>query len=177
MSEQMSNGARAVMMISAAAIFLGGIGWGVDALTRRVDLGGRIGELAREAGLKSELPPAPAPEPPVPVAEQPVAPAVAPADVPVRVGGETGVPPKLIVRVPPEYPEVARRARIQGVVILEAEIDRFGRVTSTRVIKGLPMGLSEAAQAAVGQWQFAPAEREGRWVASLHTVTVNFRLE
>ena len=88
---QMSNGARTVMMIFTAAVVLGGIGWGVDALTRRADLGGRIDELAKEAGLKNEPAPAPAPEP-APVADQPAAPTVAPDDVPVRVGGEVRPP-------------------------------------------------------------------------------------
>jgi TonB family protein len=179
MSEQMSNGARTVMMIVVAAIVLGGIGWGVDALIRRSDLADRIGELARAASRKTEPPPAPAPAPPpTPVTETTEAPAPPPRDEePVRVGGEVSALPQPLQRVPPQYTEVARRARIQGVVILEAEIDREGRVTSTRVLKGLPMGLSEEAEKALAQWRFVPAHRGGEPVPSLTTVTINFRLE
>src|SRR4029079_8505454 len=66
---------------------------------------------------------------------------------PVRVGGEVTAPEK-VSGLEPSYTEIARRARVQGVVILEATIDRSGKVTSTRVLKGLPMGLDEKARQA-----------------------------
>lgn len=95
---------------------------------------------------------------------------------PVRVGGDVTAPER-ISGDDPAYTEVARRARIQGVVILEATIDRGGRVTSTRVLKSLPMGLDAKAREAVASWRFKPARQDGRPVTVLYTVTVNFRLE
>src|SRR6185436_8436036 len=94
---------------------------------------------------------------------------------PVRVGGEVSAPVKLSGREP-AYTEAARRARIQGVVILEATIDRQGEVTATRVLKGLPMGLDAEAEDAVRSWRFAPARRAGEPVSVLFTVTVKFRV-
>jgi protein TonB len=95
---------------------------------------------------------------------------------PLRVGGEV-TPPEIVSRVEPKYTEVARRARITGVVILEAVIDRRGSVVGTRVLKGLPMGLDQAAIDAVSQWKFRPATLGGNPVAVYFTVTVNFRLK
>ena len=62
-------------------------------------------------------------------------------------------PPELIKRINPEYPEVARKARIQGVVILEAIIDKEGNVTNVRVLRGLPMGLSRRRRTRCMRWQ------------------------
>lgn len=95
---------------------------------------------------------------------------------PARVGGEVTAPEK-ISGGDPSYTEVARRARIQGVVIVEAAIDREGKVTSTRVLKSLPLGLDEKARQAVAGWRFAPAQRDGKPVPVLYTVTVNFRVK
>jgi TonB family protein len=58
--------------------------------------------------------------------------------------------------VAPIYPQVAREARREGVVILEAVIDASGNVTSVRVLKGDPL-LDQAALDAVQQWKFTPA--------------------
>ncbi|HXT19958.1 MAG TPA: energy transducer TonB, partial [Thermoanaerobaculia bacterium] len=63
---------------------------------------------------------------------------------PYRVGGEV-TPPVKISGADPVYTELARRARLTGVVIVEALIDERGSVTSSRVLKGLPMGLDKAA--------------------------------
>ena len=95
---------------------------------------------------------------------------------PVRVGGGVTAPEK-VSGGDPAYTEVARRARVQGVVILEATIDREGRVRSTRVLKTLPFGLDEKAREAVSGWRFTPARQDGRPVTVLYTVTVNFRLK
>ena len=94
---------------------------------------------------------------------------------PYRVGGEV-VPPRKISGDQPVYTEAARRARIQGVAILEALIDERGEVTSARVLKGLPMGLDDAAVDAVKTWKFTPAMRRGEPVAVYFILTVDFRL-
>src|SRR5262249_54096776 len=61
----------------------------------------------------------------------------------VRVGGEVTAPTVIMPRVEPQYTELARKARIEGVVIIEAIIDRAGNVTDARVLKPLPLGLDQ----------------------------------
>ncbi len=95
---------------------------------------------------------------------------------PMRVGGDIQAPDK-IVNVPPEYPELARRARLAGVVILEATIDREGNVVNVNVLRGLGLGLDEAAKNAVSQWKYTPTFYNGRPVEVLLTVTVQFQLQ
>ncbi len=92
-----------------------------------------------------------------------------------RVGGDV-LPPVKIHAPPPRYTEIARKARIQGLVILEAVIDATGKVTDVRLIKGLPMGLEQAAIEAVRQWRFEPATLNGKPVAVLYNLTINFTL-
>ena len=84
--------------------------------------------------------------------------------------------PEVISRVDPVYPEDARRARISGIVILEAEIDDQGNVVWVHVLKPLPYFLSDAAADAVRQWKFAPATVDGKPVAVLFNLTTNFKL-
>jgi protein TonB len=95
---------------------------------------------------------------------------------PLRVGGDVK-PPQVIFRVEPPYTEPARRSRVQGVVILEAIIDREGNVTDVRVLKPLPDGLDEAARQAVLQWKFKPGTKNGEPVPVIFSLTVNFRLQ
>ena len=64
--------------------------------------------------------------------------------------------PQKIVDVAPVYPPVAQRARVEGVVILEAVIDAQGRVASVRVLRSIAL-LDQAAAEAVKQWRFTPA--------------------
>lgn len=94
---------------------------------------------------------------------------------PMRVGGDIQAPERLVY-VPPEYPELARRARLSGVVILEATIDRDGNVTNVNILRGLGLGLDESAVRAVSQWQYTPTFYNGRPVEVLLTVTVQFQL-
>jgi len=95
---------------------------------------------------------------------------------PMRVGGDIQAPERLVY-LPPEYPELARRARLAGVVILEATIDREGNVTNVNVLRGLGLGLDEAAVKAVSQWKYTPTFYNGRPVEVLLTVTVQFQLQ
>jgi len=83
--------------------------------------------------------------------------------------------PKRIAYTAPEYPEIARLARVQGTVILEAVLDVTGRVHSVRVLKSIPL-LDEAATRAVRQWRYTPTELNGIPVQVLMTITVNFQL-
>jgi TonB family protein len=94
----------------------------------------------------------------------------------VTPGGEVE-PPQVVVRVQPVYTEAARRARIEGVVIVQAVVDREGRVVEAHVLKSLPMGLDEAAKEAVSHWKFKPATRRGEPVDCYLTLTVSFRLQ
>jgi protein TonB len=97
-------------------------------------------------------------------------------EAPIRIGGEV-VPPELITKVQPVYPEIARKARVQGVVIVEAIIDKQGNVVEGRILRGLPMGVSEAAVAAIHKWKYRPAILNGRPVSVYLTVTVTFTLQ
>jgi protein TonB len=97
-------------------------------------------------------------------------------DGPIYVTGDVQKPEK-ITSPPPVYTEIARKARIQGVVIVQAIIDEQGNVTNVSVLKGLPMGLSEAAESAVKQWKFKPAVLNGRPVSVYFNLTVNFQLQ
>ena len=94
---------------------------------------------------------------------------------PVHVGGEIKEPKKL-KHVNPEYPQAAKEARVQGVVILECLINRDGTVGEMKLQQSVPM-LDEAAKAAVGQWVYTPTLLNGVAVPVIMTVTVNFRLQ
>jgi protein TonB len=94
----------------------------------------------------------------------------------VRYNGTMSRPVQLSGRQP-RYSELARRAGIQGTVILEAIIDKKGRVSNVRILKGLPMGLDAEAVAAVQDWTFEPAKMEGRPVSVYFTLTVNFQIQ
>ncbi len=87
------------------------------------------------------------------------------------------VPPVKIFYPQPQYTEDARRARIQGVVILEATINREGEVVDVRVLKGLPMGLDQSALETAKQWRFKPATENGKPVAVFFNLLVNFSLQ
>mgnify|MGYP003572783853 FL=1 len=97
---------------------------------------------------------------------------------PVRfvVGGNITEPEKLS-GPNPIYPEAARRARIQGVVVLECTIGKDGTVTEAKVLRGLPLGLTEAAQDAVRKWKFKASTLNGKPVEVLYILTVRFNLQ
>ena len=95
--------------------------------------------------------------------------------VPVRLHSGMKAPQR-IVDVAPAYPPIARNARVQGVVILEAVIDATGRVESVRVLRSIPL-LDQAAVDAVRQWRFTPALLNTEAVPVVMTVTVNFTLQ
>jgi protein TonB len=97
---------------------------------------------------------------------------------PVRfvVGGNITEPEKLS-GPNPVYPEAARRARIQGVVVLECTIGKQGNVQDVKVLRPLPLGLTEAAVDAVKKWKFKASTLNGKPVEVLYILTVRFNLQ
>jgi protein TonB len=131
-----------------------GVGAGVSAVGP-----GTIGPSLIAADAR----PVPLPPPPRPVKRPPE-----------RVS--TGVQEsKLVHRVDPVYPELARRARVSGVVILEVTVDEEGNVADIRVLRGHPL-LDEEAVRAVRQWKYSPTLLNGEPVPVIATVTVIFSL-
>jgi protein TonB len=96
-------------------------------------------------------------------------------EAPVRAIGQIK-PPKLIKQVDPTYPEIARQARVEGVVIIEATTDIYGRVQSIKVLRSIPL-LDQAALDAVRQWVYEPMIINGRPRGVIFTVTVRFQLK
>jgi protein TonB len=95
---------------------------------------------------------------------------------PTRVRVSSGVSTGLLIRkVPPTYPPLARQARIQGVVILQAQISKEGNIQNLQLISGHPM-LAPAAIEAVKQWKYKPYLLNGEPVEVDTQVQVNFTL-
>jgi TonB family protein len=76
----------------------------------------------------------------------------------------------------PEYSEDARKAKLQGSVLLYIEVDASGKVINPKVVKALGLGLDEKAIEAVLKWKFKPGMKDGKPVVVSATVEVNFRL-
>jgi len=96
-------------------------------------------------------------------------------DVPIPVGGKITKPSK-IHEVAPVYPTLARASHVSGLVIIEATIGPTGDVLDAKVLRGKPL-LDQAALDAVRQWRFTPTLLNGRAVAVVMTVTVDFKLQ
>jgi protein TonB len=132
---------------------VGGVPGGVPGGQAGGVLGGIIGGVA-----DSNLPPPPKAAPPQRV----------------RVGGNVQQA-KLINMVRPVYPPLAKQARIQGTVRLQAIIDRQGNVVQLEVLSGHPL-LVNAALDAVRQWRYQPTLLNGEPVEVVTTVDVVFSL-
>jgi TonB family protein len=83
--------------------------------------------------------------------------------------------PQMLGKVTARRTEPARRAGLQGTIIVEIVVDSEGCVRSPRILKGLPFGLNEAAVAAVRLWAFEPAKFQGRPVAVYYVIPLSFR--
>ena len=90
-------------------------------------------------------------------------------------GGRTSAP-VLVWKVDPDYSDQARKAKVQGMVLLRVAIDKSGRIEEVRVDRGIGLGLDEKAVEAVRRWKFLPGMRNGRAVATTAEVEVHFRL-
>jgi TonB family protein len=138
----------------------------------------RDGELPEPAQRPAFVEPPEVAPPPSQIARpemaEPPKTAKPPSGKAVRVGGSIPEPRK-IRNVTPAYPDIAKQARVQGVVILEATIGPRGDVTAVRVLRGIPL-LDEAAIEAVKQWEYEPTLLHGVPVPVIMTVTVNYKL-
>ena len=112
-------------------------------------------------GIISSTPVAPPPPPKVEIKR-------------IRVGGNV-ISAMAISRPRPIYPPLARQARIQGTVRLEAEISKMGTIESLKVISGHPL-LVQSALDAVRQWRYKPTILNGEPVPVATTIDVNFTL-
>ncbi len=83
--------------------------------------------------------------------------------------------PEAVTRVPPQYPDIAREAGVDGTVQVQALVGKDGHVKDVRVMKSIPM-LDAAATSAVKQWVFKPALSNNKPVAVWVAVPVKFSL-
>jgi len=127
----------------------GGVPGGVEGGVPGGVVGGIVG------GLRPEAPPPP------------------PATI-VRVGSLNA--PKLVRKVDPEYPELARAARLSALVILEVTVDARGRVRDVTVLRGQPV-FDAAAVAAVRQWVYKPLLQNGVRTEFMVSVTLMFNFK
>jgi len=105
---------------------------------------------------------------------QPLPPA-APATIKREFKTSNMLEGRLIRKVQPEYPSLARSARVQGSVILAAIISKDGTMENLKLISGHPM-LVQAAISAVSQWRYRPYILNGEVIEVETQITVNFVL-
>lgn len=93
-------------------------------------------------------------------------------------GSQCGPPigPVIIHKVEPEFSEDARKAKLQGAILIKAMVTESGTVREPIVQRGLGLGLDEKAIEAVSQWRFKPGMRNCRPAAMPAFFEVNFRL-
>jgi len=98
-----------------------------------------------------------------------------PSDSPILLGSDV-TPPERILYVQPVYPEIARKSRTAGVVIMEIVVGRSGDVTEVKVFKSHPL-FDAAAVEAVKQWKYRPAMLGEKPVRVFMTIRVEFNLK
>jgi protein TonB len=98
----------------------------------------------------------------------------APQEGPIRVGGSKQAA-KLVKMVKPVYPPEAKEAKVEGVVQLRATISAEGRVAELEIVSGHQL-LTPAASEAVKQWEYEPTLLNGKPVAVITEIDVNFTL-
>jgi protein TonB len=95
---------------------------------------------------------------------------VAVEEMPEPIGGISGIQKKIV------YPEIAKRAGVEGKVLVLAFVDESGNVTKAEVIKGIGLGCDEAAINAIVQTKFKPGMQRGKPVKVQVTIPVTFKL-
>lgn len=96
---------------------------------------------------------------------------VAVEEMPEPVGGIAAIQEKIV------YPEIAKRAGVQGRVFVKAYVDENGNVNKVELIRGIGAGCDEAAMEAVQKTKFKPGKQRGKPVKVQVTVPVLFKLQ
>ncbi len=97
---------------------------------------------------------------------------------PTSLGSDPKIePPRKTRDVRPVYPEGLQKRRVTGSVVIESVISSTGCVSIVRVMRGVDAVLDYAAVHAVSGWRFTPTKVDGRNVAVIMTITVNFTLQ
>jgi len=92
----------------------------------------------------------------------------------IKQGGEVTAA-SIITQTRPNYPPLARQARIQGTVVLHAIIDKEGKVAQLEVVSGHPLLVASAIEA-VKQWRYKPTQLNGDPVEVDTTIQVTFTM-
>jgi len=129
-----------------------------------------IGDTEIDITEQMEAPPPPPKEDKKIVEEEPVY-FVAVEEMPEPIGGITEIQKKII------YPEIAKRAGVEGKVYVLAFVDESGTVTDVKLIKGIGAGCDEAAMDAVRKTKFKPGKQRGKPVKVQVSIPVVFKLQ
>ena len=113
---------------------------------------------------------APPPPPKEEIEEEPTY-FVAVEEMPAPIGGIKGIQEKII------YPEIAKRAGVEGKVYVLAFVDESGDVTKAQIIKGIGAGCDEAALDAVLKTKFTPGKQRGKPVKVQVSIPIIFKLK
>ncbi|MBZ0199792.1 MAG: TonB family protein [Ignavibacteriaceae bacterium] len=128
-----------------------------------------IGDTEIDFNKPVDAPPPPKEEKKI-IEEEPVY-FVAVEEMPEPIGGIAAIQSKIV------YPEIAKRAGVEGKVYVLAFVDESGNVTKVEVAKGLGAGLDEAAVGAVRQTRFKPGKQRGKPVKVQVMIPIVFRLQ
>lgn len=113
---------------------------------------------------------APPPPPKEDIEEEPTY-FVAVEEMPAPIGGIKSIQEKIV------YPEIAKRAGVEGKVYILAFVNEQGEVTKAQVIKGIGAGCDEAALNAVLKTRFTPGKQRGKPVKVQVSIPIIFRLK
>lgn len=123
-----------------------------------------------EIDLSQEMQAPPPPKDDKIVEEEPVY-FVAVEEMPEPIGGIAEIQKKII------YPEIAKRAGVEGKVYVLAFVDESGKVTNAKIIKGIGAGCDEAALSAVLKTKFKPGKQRGKAVKVQVSIPIVFKLQ
>lgn len=129
-----------------------------------------IGDTEIDLSEQMDAPPPPPKEDKKVVEEEPVY-FVAVEEMPEPIGGISEIQKKII------YPEIAKRAGVEGKVYVLAFVDETGTVTDAKIIKGIGAGCDEAALDAVKKTKFKPGKQRGKAVKVQVSIPVVFKLQ
>lgn len=129
-----------------------------------------IGTTELDENQVVDAPPPPPKEEKAVVEEEPVF-FVAVEDQPEPIGGIEAIQSKIV------YPEIAKRAGVQGRVFIKAFVNEVGDVVKAEVIKGIGAGCDEAAMEAVMKTKFKPGRQRGKNVKVQVSIPIIFKLQ